>query len=98
MTSSQQSSKTAKLLYRPVGIGSSMLGGIIAATLFKQIWKRVGSDDAERPPSALSREYPVKEILLAALIQGAIYAVVKTAIDRKGAEVYEKATGVWPGQ
>ncbi|MCW2746873.1 MAG: hypothetical protein JWP10_15, partial [Nocardioidaceae bacterium] len=32
---SPQSSKTAKLLYRPVGIGSSMLGGLIAANIFK---------------------------------------------------------------
>ncbi|WP_408632955.1 DUF4235 domain-containing protein [Mycolicibacterium mengxianglii] len=34
---------------------------------------------------------------MAAAIQGAIYSVVKTLIDRQGARLFEKATGEWPG-
>ena len=35
-----QPSTSAKILYRPVGLISSVLGGVIAGTIFKQIWKR----------------------------------------------------------
>lgn len=91
------SSTSAKLLYRPVGLVSSMTGGLIAGAIFKQIWKRVSPGDKPDPPKPLETEYPLKEILLAAAIQGAIFSVVKTLIDRQGARLFERATGEWPG-
>lgn len=91
------SSTSAKLLYRPVGLVSSMTGGLIAGAIFKQIWKRVSPGDKPDPPRPLETEYPLKEILLAAAIQGAIFSVVKTLIDRQGARLFERATGEWPG-
>jgi hypothetical protein len=36
-------------------------------------------------------------MLLAATMQGAIFAVVKAAVDRSAAEGTRKLTGVWPG-
>lgn len=91
------SSTSAKLLYRPVGLVSSMTGGLIAGAIFKQVWKRVSPGDKPDPPKPLETEYPLKEILLAAAIQGAIFSVVKTVIDRQGARLFERATGEWPG-
>ena len=38
-----------------------------------------------------------REILLAAALQGAIFAVVRAAVDRSAAEGTRKLTGVWPG-
>jgi hypothetical protein len=46
---------------------------------------------------AVGDEYPLKEIFVAAAIQGAIYAVVRTAVDRQGARLYQRWTGEWPG-
>ena len=83
--------------YRPVGLISSVLGGVIAGTIFKQVWKRAAPGTKDDPPKALETEYPFKEILLAAAVQGAIFSVVKTVIDRQGARLFEKATGEWPG-
>jgi hypothetical protein len=91
------SSTSAKLLYRPVGLVSSMTGGLLAGVIFKQIWKRLSPGDKPDPPKPLETEYPLKEILLAAAIQGAIFSVVKTIIDRQGARLFERATGEWPG-
>lgn len=85
----------SKLAYKPLGIGFGMLGGAIAGVVFKQVWRRVaGEDDA---PGATEQEYAWKEVLLAAALQGAIYAVVKAAIDRGGATTWQKLTGTWPG-
>ncbi|MCW2513742.1 MAG: hypothetical protein JWR11_2784 [Mycobacterium sp.] len=95
--SSRPPSTTAKILYRPIGLLSSVLGGLLAGVIFKQIWRRAAAGDKADPPTALQTEYPFKEILLAAALQGVIFSVVKTLIDRQGARLFEKWTGEWPG-
>jgi hypothetical protein len=35
--------------------------------------------------------------LAAAALQGALFGLVKAAIDRSGARTFEKITGSWPG-
>jgi len=89
------SSTPAKILYRPVGLVSGIAGGIIAGALFKQVWKRIGHE--EDPPGALQSEYSWGDVLIAAALQGAIFAVVKAVIDRGGAKGFQRATGEWPG-
>ena len=39
-----------------------------------------------------------REVLLAAALQGAIFGLVKAAVDRGAAEGTRKVTGVWPGE
>ena len=85
----------AKLAYRPVGIIASVAAGAIASAVFKQIWKRVADEDDA--PSAMQSEYSLGQVLLAATIQGAIFAAVKALIDRGGAKGFQRLTGSWPG-
>ena len=87
--------KSASLAYRPVGLLASVAAGAVASAIFKQIWRRVADEDDA--PDALQSEYSLPKILLAAAIQGAIFAAVKALIDRAGARGYEKLTGTWPG-
>ncbi|WP_306922743.1 DUF4235 domain-containing protein [Arthrobacter globiformis] len=95
--SQKQTSKSAKILYRPVGLISGLVGGLIAAQVYRQVWKRVSPSDRDEAPKALSTGYPLKEILISSVIQGAIYALVKAIIDRGGARLFERMTGEWPG-
>jgi hypothetical protein len=84
-----------KVLYKPLGLVFSVLGGILAGTIFKQIWKRISGE--EEAPKATESEYAWKEILPAAAAEGAVFGLVKAAVDRGGAQGFEKLTGVWPG-
>ncbi len=88
-------SKAAKIAYRPIGLVGGVLAGTVSGILFKQIWKRVAN--AEDAPGALQSEYRMREVVLAAAIQGAIFAATKAAIDRAGARGFTKLTGTWPG-
>ncbi len=88
-------SKGAKLAYRPVGLIAGIAAGALSGAIFKQVWKHVS--DAEDAPSALKSEYRMREVVLAAAIQGAIVAATKAAIDRAGARGFTKLTGTWPG-
>jgi hypothetical protein len=88
-------SKGAKIAYRPIGLIGGVLAGTVSGIIFKQIWKRLADEDDA--PTALQSEYPMREVVLAAAIQGAIFAATKAAIDRAGARGFTKLTGTWPG-
>ena len=88
-------SKGAKLAYRPVGLLAGVLAGTVSGIVFKQIWKRLA--DEEDAPDALQSEYSMRSVVLAAAIQGAIFAGTKAAIDRAGARGFTRLTGTWPG-
>jgi len=84
----------SKVAYKPVGILLGIGAGIVAGAVFKQIWKvAAGDDDA---PNATDEERGWGEILAAAALQGAIFAVVKAAVDRGGATGVRRLTGRWP--
>ena len=88
-------SKGAKLAYRPIGLIAGILAGTVSGIVFKQVWRAVADEDDA--PGALQSEYSMREVVLAAAIQGAIFAATKAAIDRAGARGFTKLTGSWPG-
>ena len=85
-----------RLLYKPLGALVGVVGGILAGAIFKRIWKTVANES--EAPSATQADRSWREVLAAATIQGAVYALVKAAVDRSGATAFQKATGVWPGK
>ncbi len=84
-----------KLLYKPVSMLVSVLGGVLAGAIFKRIWKLTARED--EAPKATDARRGWREVLLAAALQGAIFAVVKAAVDRSAAAGTRSLTGVWPG-
>ena len=73
----------------------SVLGGVLAGVIFKRVWQVTAREDDA--PKATDAKRGWREVLLAAALQGAIFAVVKAAVDRGAAEGTRKLTGVWPG-
>src|SRR4029453_10574379 len=89
------SNLAAKLAYKPVGLLLGAGAGMVSGLIFKQVWKVAGHDDDA--PNAPDEDRGWTEILVAAALQGAIFAVVKAAVDRAGAVGMRKTTGRWPG-
>ncbi|MFI6979097.1 DUF4235 domain-containing protein [Embleya sp. NPDC050154] len=87
--------KVSKVAYKPVGLVLGATSGMIAGAAFKQAWKMIGHDDDA--PDATDEDRTWSRVLLAAGLQGAIFAVVKAAVDRGGAAATRRLTGTWPG-
>jgi hypothetical protein len=83
-----------RMVYKPVGLVLGAAAGVIAGALFKQVWRAVS--DSNNAPQATDEDRGWAEILVAAALQGAIFAIVKAAVDRGGAEGIRKLTGHWP--
>ncbi|WP_409239917.1 DUF4235 domain-containing protein [Streptomyces sp. PA5.6] len=86
--------KPSKIAYKPVGLALGALSGIAAGALFKQAWKLLGHD--QDAPDATDEERGWGEVLIAAVLQGAIFAGVKASVDRAGAATTRRLTGTWP--
>ena len=84
-----------KLLYKPLSMVVGVLSGMLAGAIFKRIWKAAAGD--EEAPTATDVRRGWHEVLTAAALQGAIFALVRAAVDRAAAEGTRKITGVWPG-
>jgi hypothetical protein len=72
----------SKIAYKPIGLIFGLLGGLLAGQVFALVWKKLSNED--ETPQPLSNDYSTREVLLAATLQGAIFGLIKTAVDRYG--------------
>jgi uncharacterized protein DUF4235 len=79
-----------KLIYRPVSMLVSVLGGLLAGAIFKKAWQFAAGEDEAPKATDASRGW--HEILIASALQGTIFAVVKATMHRSG-ETGEDSSG-----
>jgi Protein of unknown function (DUF4235) len=87
--------KLEKVAYRPAGLLLGIAAGAAASVIFRQVWKLASGDDDA--PDATDENRGWGEVLVAAALQGAIFAVVRALVDRAGATGVRRMTGTWPG-
>ena len=85
----------AKLLFIPVSIAGSLIAGAVTRKVVDQVW---GLFDDEEPPDGKHQEIEWGKLLLAALIQGAIFRVMKEFTDHASRRAFYRTTGSWPGE
>jgi Protein of unknown function (DUF4235) len=85
-----------KLIFRAVSLLAGMAGGLLAGAIFKKAWQFAAREDAA--PKATDAARGWHEILIAAALEGAIFATVKAAVDRLAAAGTHSLTGTWPGK
>ena len=85
-----------KLLNKAISTAISVLGGMVAAAIFRRIWRVAARED--EAPSATDERRSWPEVLIAAGLEGAIFAVVRAVLDRGTATAARELTGTWPGE
>ena len=82
---------TAKVVYKPIGLGLGMVAGAVATATTRRLWGLLRNQD--RLPTARDPDNAWTDILVAAALQGAIFALAKAAADRLEAAAISRATG-----
>jgi hypothetical protein len=85
-----------KVVYKLVGMLTGLVAGALAGAIFKGVWKVAAHED--QAPKATDARRGWREVLVAAALQGAIFAMIRALTDRGTAEGTRKLTGVWPGE
>ncbi|WNI16765.1 DUF4235 domain-containing protein [Actinacidiphila sp. ITFR-21] len=86
--------KAVAIAYKPVGLLVGVAGGMLAGAVFSQIWKLATHDDDA--PDMLDADRGWGEVLAAAALHGAVFAVVRGTLNRAGAAGVRRLTGTWP--
>jgi len=79
-----------KLLAKPIGLLLGVLGGVIATSLFDRLWSAVTGEDDSPEPTDLEANWT--KVVLAAVLQGALFAGVRAVLERAGAKGLDKAS------
>ena len=74
-----------KVLDKPLGLLVSVPGGLVAGAVFKRVLRLAAHED-DAPQERTNADRGWREVLIAAALQGAIFAVVKAAVDPTAAE------------
>jgi Protein of unknown function (DUF4235) len=86
----------AKLVYRLLTMLVSIGGGMLASAIFRKVWKLTPGEGEAPKATDASKSWP--EVLTAAALQGAIFAVVTASMERLAAAGTRSLTGTWPGE
>jgi Protein of unknown function (DUF4235) len=82
------------LSYKLVSLLFGVGGGLLARAVFTKVWAGLTGEDEK--PEASDRKSGWGEVLIAAALEGALFAVVRALVDRASAVGIEKTTGTWP--
>jgi Protein of unknown function (DUF4235) len=86
---------TVKLIFAPIGIVSGLLAGWVAQKGFDRLWSLL---DDEEPPEPDQREASYPKLILALLVEGAVFRLTKGLVDHGVRGGFARLTGTWPGE
>ena len=85
----------SKLLFIPFSVIGGILAGVIGKKTFELIW---GAFDDEQAPEPKHREISLVKLIVALIVQGAIFRAVRGLVDHGSRHAFQKMTGSWPGE
>jgi hypothetical protein len=83
------------ILFKPVSVLAGLAAGLIAKKSFEKSWGLV--NDVE-PPDAEHREVEIPKLVVALLLEGAIFTLTRGLVDHFARVAFARYTGVWPGE
>jgi Protein of unknown function (DUF4235) len=82
------------VVFRPVGVLSGLLAGIVGKKIFELVWGLIDDEDAPEPKY---REISLGKLVVALLIEGAIFGALRGLADHGARHGFARLTGEWPG-
>jgi len=84
----------SKLLFVPFSVIGGILAGIVGKKTFQALW---GAIDDQEAPEPEHRYVNLKKLIVALLLEGAIFRAVRGLFDHGARQAFSKLTGSWPG-
>jgi hypothetical protein len=84
-----------KLLFIPVSIAGGLVAGALSRKILDRVWTLF---DEEAPPDSKDRDIDWRKLVVAALLQGAIFRLMKELSDHYTRRAFYRTTGKWPGE
>lgn len=84
-----------KIIFIPFSVVAGLVAGLIGKKLFEQAWSLI---DDEEPPEPEHREVSLPKLVIALMLEGAIFRVVKGLTDHQARRSFAKMIGSWPGE
>jgi len=85
----------SKLLFVPFSVIGGILAGIVGKKTFEALW---GAFDDHEAPDPEHRDIPLKKLIPALLLEGAIFRAARGLFDHGARRAFSKLTGNWPGE
>jgi hypothetical protein len=84
-----------KFVFLPVSVGAGLAAGQVAKKIFELIWGKVSDEDA---PKSKHREIALAQLVVALLVEGALFRLVRGLADHGLRHGWARVTGSWPGE
>jgi uncharacterized protein DUF4235 len=84
-----------KILFVPFSIAAGLIAGLIGKKAFEGAW---GLIDDEEPPEPEHRKISWPKLVIALMLEGAIFRLVKGLVDHQARSSFAKVVGSWPGE
>jgi hypothetical protein len=85
----------SKILFVPFSVLGGIIAGIVGKKTFEALWRVIDDEDA---PDPKHREIPLKKLILALLLEGAIFRTVRGLSEHGTRHAFSRLTGSWPGE
>lgn len=79
-------SKAGNTMYKGTSLAASLLGSMIATKIFNQLWRSARRD--ETPPSAAALDQRMRDVLVTAVLHGAVVGVTRAVLERGNAKSF----------
>jgi hypothetical protein len=84
-----------KVVFLPFSILGGILAGALGRKAFDAIWGKV---DEEEPPQPEHRQVSLPKLVIALVLEGAIFRLAKGLFDHGARRGFTRWTGSWPGE
>jgi hypothetical protein len=83
------------LVFKPIGILSGVLAGLLGRKIFGLVWGLIDDHD---PPEAKYRRIALGKLVIALILEGAIFRLIRGLAEHGARHGFAALTKEWPGE